>query len=196
VVKLLPQVRKLLGRATIAALGWKLEGEAPHDAKCVVIAAPHTSNWDGFYMLAMAWALGMRIDWMGKHTLFTGVRGKVLKALGGVPVDRRANHDVVQQMVDKFREADALVLAIPPEGTRKRANAWKSGFYWIAKGANVPIYMSFLDYGRKVGGVGPSFVPSEDLEADVAKLRAFYEHMTGKHPEQFGPIELGQRKVG
>lgn len=196
-VALLPRakLRRLLGRATVAALGWKIEGEAPRDAKCVVIAAPHTSNWDGFYMLAIAWAMGMRINWMGKHTLFTGLRGPILKALGGVPVDRRASNDVVEQMVDRFREADTLVLAIPPEGTRKRAKHWKSGFYWIAKGAQVPIYMSFLDYERKVGGVGPAFVPGEDLEADVARLRAFYEDMKGKHPEKFGPIELGPART-
>jgi 1-acyl-sn-glycerol-3-phosphate acyltransferase len=183
----------VLGRSALTALGWKVEGEPPRDAKCVLVAAPHTSNWDGFYMLAVAWAMGMRVSWMGKHTLFAGVRGPILKALGGIPVDRRARHDVVEQMVRKFEEADALTLAIPPEGTRKRAKHWKSGFYWIAKGAHVPIYLGYLDYARKVGGVGPALVPTEDVDADVAKLRAFYEQMQGKIPEQFGPIELAKR---
>jgi 1-acyl-sn-glycerol-3-phosphate acyltransferase len=189
------RVRRWIGRTAVAAFGWKVEGEPPHDAKCVVIAAPHTSNWDGVYMLAIAWAMGMRISWMGKHTLFTGWHGPVLKALGGIPIDRRARHDVVEQMVKKFAESEALLLAIPPEGKRQRTEQWKSGFYWIAQGAHVPIYMSFLDYGRRVGGVGPSFVPSGDVEADVAKLRAFYAPMKGKFPENFGPIELAPKKA-
>ncbi len=188
------RVRRWIGRTAVKAFGWKVEGEPPADPKCVVIAAPHTSNWDGVYMLAVAWAMGMRISWMGKHTLFKGWRGPVLAALGGIPVDRRARHDVVEQMVQRFAESEALLLAIPPEGTRKRTEQWKSGFYWIAQGAHVPIYLSFLDYGRKVAGIGPSFVPSGDVEADVAKLKAFYGPLKGKFPENFGPIELAPKK--
>jgi 1-acyl-sn-glycerol-3-phosphate acyltransferase len=127
---------------------------------------------------------------MGKHTLFRPPLGWLMRGLGGLPIDRSARHNVVEQAVQSFRERERLVLAILPEGTRKRTPYWKSGFYHIAVGAKVPIALGYADYRRKVGGIGRIFVPSGDVDTDMAIIREFYSRMTGKRPEQFGEIRL------
>ena len=160
----------------------------PDAPKCVIIAAPHTSNWDAVLMLAMAAVYQIDISWMVKHTVIEHRLGGLVRRLGGIPVDRRSRNDVVSQMVDEFARRDAFLLAIPPEGTRKHAPYWKSGFYYIALRAKVPICLGFLDYGRKVGGLGPLMTPTGDLERDLETLRAFYGNMKGKHPENFSTI--------
>jgi len=139
-------------------------------------------------MLGVAWSLGVGISWMGKHTIFEPPFGGLMRALDSVPIDRRSRHDVVKQMVDEFARRDSLVLAVPPEGTRHRTEYWKSGFYYIAKDAGVPIGLGYLDYANKVGGIGPVVRPSDDLEADIAKIREFYADKTGKYPAQFQNI--------
>lgn len=183
-------VRYWIGKTFLAVFGWETEGEKPSEAKFVMIAAPHTSNWDLPLMLAVAYVLDVPVSWMGKHTIFKPPFGGFFKWLGGIPVDRRSRHDLVQQMVDVFAEREELVLAVPPEGTRSRTKYWKSGFYYIAKGANVPIALGFLDFKRRVGGVGPMVMPSDDIEADIAKIRAFYSTITGKFPEDFENIKF------
>lgn len=183
------RIRYWIGKTFLTAMGWRTEGELPDEAKYVLIAAPHTSNWDLPYMLGVAYVLDARISWMGKHTLFEWAPlGAFFRALGGVPVDRRSPQDLVQQMVNLFRERDEFVLAIPPEGTRSKTKYWKSGFYYIAKGANVPVALGFLDFKRRVGGVGPIVRPSDDLEADIEKIRSFYATVTAKYPEDFTNI--------
>ena len=142
-----------MGRTWMSGFGWRVEGEPP-PRKCVIIAAPHTSNWDFPFMLATAYVIGFRISWMGKHTLFWGPFGPLMRALGGIPVDRRAPQNLVQQVAERFARSDELILAIPPEGTRKKVEHWKSGFYQIACVARVPVVMGFLDFERKVGGAG------------------------------------------
>jgi len=171
-----------VGRAYLRAIGWTTEGELPTDAKAVLIAAPHTSNWDLPHMLAVSWVFRLRLRWLGKHTIFKGVAGHVMRWLGGIPVDRRASHGVVQQVVDHFDDTDTIVLAIAPPGTRKRTDNWKSGFYHIAAQAEVPILCGFLDYGRRVGGVGPAIMPSGDVQRDMDRIREFYAGMVGKYP--------------
>jgi 1-acyl-sn-glycerol-3-phosphate acyltransferase len=183
-------VRYWIGKSFLAALGWEIEGEKPADKKYVMIAAPHTSNWDLPLMLAIGYVLDVRVSWMGKHTLFKPPFGGFFKWLGGVPVDRRSRQDLVQQMVDIFAEREELALAVPPEGTRSRTKYWKSGFYYIAKGANVPIALGFLDFKRRVGGFGPMVMPSDDIEADIEKIRAFYATITAKFPEDFENIKF------
>ncbi len=178
-------LRKAFGHLLLKSLGWRAEGQLPDTPKWVIIAAPHTSNWDLPIMLGVAYVLGANLSWMGKHTVFEGPFGGFMRWLGGVPVDRRSRHDVVKQMVDLFARRDELELSVPPEGTRKRTKYWKSGFYYIAKGAHVPIALGYLDYSRKVGGVGPVVWPSDDVEADLAKIRAFYADKVGKYPELF-----------
>ncbi|AXE32505.1 glycerol acyltransferase [Chromobacterium phragmitis] len=180
-----PIVRDLFRWLSIVMLklcGWKLKGEFPALDKYVMIGAPHTSNWDFPITLGLCFAARAKIYWMGKHTLFKGPMGPVMRWLGGVPVVRHQNNSLVQQMVDVFQRSDRLVLAIPPEGTRKAVTEWKTGFYHIACGAGVPIALAYLDYGRREGGFGPMFEPSGDIEADLPKIRAFYADKQGRYP--------------
>jgi len=183
-------MEKFLGRIYLTFGGWRQIGEPPREAKCVLVAAPHTSGWDLPPLLCFAWVNGLTLSWMGKHTLFTGRWGWFFRWLGGVPVDRRASSGVVAQMAVVFEKADRLALAIPAEGTRKYREYWKSGFYYIAKEAGVPIVLSVLDWPRKEGGFGPTIWPSDDLSADMDQVRAFYAGRRGKHDGQFSRVRL------
>ena len=133
---------------------------------------------------------------MGKHTLFKPPFGWFMRWMGGVAVDRRANHNVVDQMAKELRERESLILAVPAEGTRKYVDYWKSGFYYIAQQAGVPIILGFLDYEKKVGGFGPALMPSGDIRADMDKIREFYKDIKGKRPEYFGRIRLRAEEEG
>lgn len=165
--------------------GWKMEGSLPDAPKYVVIAAPHTSNWDFPLTIAMAFVFRIKVFWMGKASLFRGPMGPVMKWLGGIPVDRSRSTNLVQATMDAFNRNRELIIAIPPEGTRSKVRKWKTGFYHIANGAKVPIASGFLDFKRKVGGFGPTFMPTGDIEADMAAIKAFYANITGKHPCAF-----------
>lgn len=167
---------------TLRLLGWRLEGDFPRLQKYVLIGAPHTSNWDFPLTLMFCFAARARIYWMGKHTLFSGPFGPLMRWLGGVAVDRRQNNSLVEQMVAEFRQRDALVLAVPPEGTRGRVTEWKSGFYYIAQGAGVPIALAYLDYPSKRGGILALYQPGGDIAVDMPQIRAFYRDITGRHP--------------
>ncbi len=181
---------RLIGKTFLKLAGWRWEGGIPEKHRFVLIAAPHTSNWDLAYMLAFSWIVGVKLSWMGKHTLFKGLKGKALLAMGGVPVDRRAANGLVGQMVDLFAERDELILTIPPEGTRGHVERWKSGFYYIARGAGVPIVMGYLDYANKIGGFGPTLHTTDDVAADMDAFRAFYGDKTGRFPEKVGAVRL------
>ncbi|MBS0431071.1 MAG: lysophospholipid acyltransferase family protein [Proteobacteria bacterium] len=168
-------------RGCIQYSGWRLEGELPDIPRAVVIAAPHSSWWDGVWGLLFKIALGMDISFMAKRELFAWPLGPLLRRLGGIPIGRHAAHGVVEQMRERFRSRDRLWLGIEPEGTRKRVEKWKSGFWHIARSAGVPIIPLYFDYPRKVIGIGPVFQPTADREADIAALRAFYAPHRGKH---------------
>ena len=165
--------------------GWKKEGQLPDVPKCVVIAAPHTSNWDFVFMLLMAFSFRIKVSWMGKNSLFKGAAGPIMRWLGGIPVDRSKNTGLVQQVVDRFDASSELFVAIPPEGTRGKVKQWKSGFYHVANGAGVPIALAFLDFKRKTGGFGPLFTPTGNYEEDLKTIQTFYANVTGKHPTKF-----------
>ena len=156
----------------------------------MLIAAPHTSNWDLLHLLALAWSVDIPVSWMGKHTLFRGLLGPLMRAVGGVAVQRDRRNDLVRQMADVFASREQLVLTVPPEATRGRAEYWKSGFYRIAFEAGVPIHLGYLDYPTKTGGFGTSVVPTGDVKADMDLIRAFYADKRGRYPERFGPIRL------
>ena len=176
---------RILSDICLKLTGWKKEGQLPSVSKCVVIAAPHTSNWDFIFMLLMAFSFQMKVSWMGKSNLFKGPAGPVMSWLGGIPVERSRNTGLVQQVVDRFNSSTELFVAIPPEGTRGKVKQWKSGFYHVANGAGVPIAMSFLDFKRKVGGFGPMFMPTGNYEEDLKEIQTFYRSITGKNPSQF-----------
>ena len=164
--------------------GWRTEGKLPDLPKFVMIAAPHTSNWDFPIMMFIAFKLRGKLYWMGKDTIFKKPFKRFFKWLGGIPIDRSCSNNVVDQMVDTFHAADKLILTIPPSGTRKKVNKWKSGFYHIATGAGIPVVLGFLDFKRKTGGIGPVITTTGDMEQDMRGIRAFYSDMEGKHPQK------------
>ncbi len=189
------RLKRKVAQSFLQAGGWRTSGDVPNVPRMVVIAAPHTTNWDLAYMLAVAWDIGFEVKWIGKHTLFQWPLGGLMRWTGGLPIDRRKKANQVDQAAAAIRGADKILLAIAPEGTRSYAKNWKSGFYHIALAADVPILCGFLDYENKVGGLGPLIQPTGDLHADFEKLRAFYGPIKGKYPQNFGPIELAPKKA-
>ena len=160
--------------------GWSVRGTFPDVPRLVLIAAPHSSWWDGVWGLLVKVATGADISFMGKRELFRGPLGWLLRRLGGIPIERSAAHGVVEQMVAKFAASPKLWLGIAPEGTRKRVTKWRSGFWHIARDAGVPIFPIAFDYATHSIVLGPLFEPSADLEGDLAKLRAWYAPFHGK----------------
>lgn len=164
--------------------GWTVQGPPPKEDKYVLIGAPHTSNWDFPLALAIFFILRFDARFLGKHTLFWGPFGVVMRWLGGLAVDRRSSHNVVKEMIKAFKDRDRLLLVIAPEGTRSKVDHWKRGFYHIAHGAGVPIYRGFVDFEQKVAGIGPIFHTTGDVEKDMKEIQAFYKGIKGKHPDK------------
>ena len=171
---------RFLGRAMLVAMGWKVEGEVPNLPKLVIGVAPHTSNWDFIVGVATMFALDLRIDFLGKHTLFRGPLGVFMRWIGGIPVDRSSPHGVVDQAIAGFGRVEQRILAIAPEGTRKGAAHFKSGFLRIARGAGVPVVLAALDYGTRCVRFGPMFMPGDDIEAERARAEAYFKPIRGK----------------
>lgn len=165
--------------------GWTVQGDWPGLDKAVLVAAPHTSNWDGINMLAAAGYYRVKLRWMGKKSLTQGPFGWLIKALGCVPIDRSKSNDVVGAMREAFASEPRMILAIPPEGTRSAVQEWKSGFYHIAVAANVPIILSVLDYKTKTARLAAVITPIGDYPTDLVAIRAHYRDAQGKHPEKF-----------
>ena len=187
-----------IGHALLGLAGWRIEGHLPKGVtKAVMIAAPHTTNWDLPYMLGTAFIYRLRLNFLGKHTLFEGpIRGPFMRFLGGVPVDRRAANGLVSQVVDRFARESNMLLAVAPAGTRSRTKYWKSGFYHIANEARIPILCGYLDFKNKVAGVGPAIMPTGNMKADMDRIRAFYADKTGMYPDAEGPIALENETDG
>lgn len=169
---------------------WRLEINLPASDKYVLLGAPHTSNWDLLYALLIQHAAGIKMHWIGKDDIFRWPIAGLMRWLGGIPVNRRSRNNFVQQVVEVFNRSKELVVAIAPEGTRSATPYWKSGFYHIAHGAGVPIALGFIDYRTRTLGIGPAIVPSGDIRADFAKIRAFYADKLGKRPEKQGEVQL------
>ena len=171
-------VTRAFGRALLAVLGWRVEGQLPNTAKFVAVGAPHKSYFDVMIGLSVVVALGLRVNWMAKHTAFKPPFGTLIKRLGGVPINRTASENVVDQMVQKIRNAARIILIVMPEGARKRAGVpvseWKTGFYYIALNANVPILPVFIDNPGKRVIFGPTLNPTGDKAHDLAQLQTFY----------------------
>ncbi len=186
------RISPLVGKLILKLSGWQFEGELPNLPSYVVLAAPHTSNWDAFYGFAGLLVIGVKISWMAKNSIFRKPLGGLLKRLGGIPIDRTSSHGVVQQTVQALKRGDGMILVVAPEGTRKRVEKWKTGFYHVAKEAAVPIVPGFLDYSRKRLGFGPAVFPTDDKTADMVQLQDFYKSITGKRPECFNKDILGE----
>lgn len=178
---------RVLSLACLKLAGWEVQGQLPdHARKSVLIAAPHTSNWDLPMTIMVAFALRLRPRWMGKASIFRAPFGGVMRWLGGMAVDRSKANNLVESSALAIRDAtDPLQLIVPPEGTRGKTRQWKTGFYHIARSAEVPIVMAFMDYSTKRSGLGPLFEPTGDVEADLAAIKAFYKPFKGKNADQF-----------
>jgi 1-acyl-sn-glycerol-3-phosphate acyltransferase len=164
--------------------GWKAVGTPPPGGRYVIIAAPHTSNWDFVYFLGLVNELGLDAHFMAKDSLFRWPMGGFMRDMGGISIDRSARHNVVDAMIAEFALRDRFALTIAPEGTRSAVQQWRTGFYHIALGAGVPMVVGLMDYGRKVGGLGPAIMPTGDYKADMQQVAEIYQSATPKHPER------------
>lgn len=176
---------KWLCKLYLRLIGWKTGSILdPSVKKCVLVAAPHTSNMDYPIAMATLYACGVRVRFLAKKSLFGFPLGILMRATGGIPVDRTKHTNMVEAMISMFQQQDSLILLIPAEGTRSYVKEWKSGFYHTAVGARVPIAMGYLDYGRKMAGFGDLFYPTGDYQKDLAEIKNFYRQFTARYPEK------------
>lgn len=191
----IPQTRKaspflaFAGRVIFKVLGWKCTGVTPPFKKFVILAAPHTSNWDGFFLILAASMLNLNFSYFGKNTLFRGPLGWFLRSTGGIPLDRSRNQSFVSQAVSWLDRHDTFAIGVAPEGTRKLTAGWRTGFYYIALQAKVPIVLGYIDYATKQGGILPeSLVPTGDIDKDFEWLEQRYAPFAALYPEWKSPI--------
>ena len=186
-------MRRLLAKIVLGLSGWRPEGGPPEEhARYVIVAAPHTSNWDFPLLIGFAWLYRVRIAWVGKHSLFRWPFGPIMRGLGGVAVRRDGPEGLVGQLAHALKHGPPRGLVIPVEGSRAWREHWKSGFYHVAREAGLPVVLSFLDYKRRVGGFGATFIPSGNIPLDMDAVRTFYADKIALHPENFGPIRLAE----
>lgn len=185
-------IRNTLAKLALRTAGWEIETPVPKIPKYVCVAAPHTSNWDGVLLLAISQALQLPLAFMIKDDWVKGPQGPLMRKLGAIAIDRSRHTNVVEHMIEEFARREKMVLVIPPEGTRSRAEHWKSGFYHIARGAGVPVVPGYLDFARKRAGLGEPITLTGDVHADMDKIRAFFAEKSpvAFDPGSFGPIRL------
>lgn len=185
---------QFISKWILKLLGWRFEGQYPHGLKkCIIIVLPHTSNWDFPLGILIRSAMGARGNFIGKSSLFKFPFGFIFRWLGGIPVERSTKHNYVQQVVDTFNRREQLTLVIAPEGTRKKVEKLKTGFYYIALGAKVPIVRCKFDWGTKTIGFSEPFYVSGDYDKDLDQLLSYYKGVRGYHPELGYDIEQGQK---
>lgn len=170
--------------------GWTSVGQVPGVRKAVLIAAPHTSNWDGFWAIVYKVHVGLDIRWFVKDSMFWFPMSMLLRSFGAIPLDRKRASLAVNEAIAAFDNNETFFFGLAPEGTRSRTSGWKSGFYRIAEGANVPVVCGFLDYDNKRLGLGPMLTLTGDKDADMAILKSYYSSISGRWPELTSPIEL------
>lgn len=171
-----------LGRTGLRLMGWRCVGQVPDARQLVIAGGPHTSNWDFVVAMFAILALGVKVSWLGKHTIFRWPLTGLWLRLGGIPVDRSAATGMVEQAVDSFKTNANQIVALMPEGTRSKVEQWKTGFLRIAKGADVPVLLVGMDYPSKSIYFGDLFTVSDDMEADLARVKAFIQSFRGKRP--------------
>lgn len=172
-------IRRLFARAFWSSSKWNLVTEPAPDRPTVLIGAPHTSNWDFVVMLAIAWRMRVDVHWLGKHSLFTGWRGPIMRGLGGIPVDRSDPSKIVTEVVDRMRDGEVFALVITPDGTRSGHTHWKSGFHRIAMATGMPVTLGYLDTATRTTGLGPTLEMTGDIAADMDRIREFYADKRG-----------------
>ncbi|MCG6937573.1 MAG: lysophospholipid acyltransferase family protein [Gammaproteobacteria bacterium] len=181
---------KKLAAHILKLSGWKVEVELPKEKKYVLTGAPHTSNWDLVLVLLACWSIDIKINWVAKVEIFRGPLRTLFTALGGIPVDRSASHDFINMITETFNHRDEMILGITPEGTRSKTDYWKTGFYYIALSANVPVYFGYIDYHNRTLGFKQRLAPSGDIESDMKIVADFYRNIKGKHPQNQGPVRI------
>ncbi len=176
-------------------MGWKIHGGIPEgEQKAVIVAAPHTSNWDFFIGRFAYFVMGVNVKFLIKKEVFKGIFGKILRSWGGIPIDRSKSQNMVEQVAALFEQEGSLYIVITPEGTRSLVDKWKKGFYYIALKAGVPIALAYMDYAKKEGGIGPTIHPGDDFEKDFKMIENFYKDKTPKYPEKFNLSPVNRKK--
>lgn len=178
-------VSAALGRAALRLAGWRFAGTIPNRAKMVVIVAPHTSNWDFLIGVAGMFATGLRVTFLGKDTLFRWPFGVIMRWLGGFPVDRASPHNVVKQTIAHIAASDRIILGLSPEGTRRKRARWRTGFHYVARGAQIPIVPVALDYSTRTIRFFPPHEPSDSVDDDLTMLGAYFHAGMARHPAQY-----------
>lgn len=179
-----------IAKLILKLTGWQIINELPENKKYILIAAPHTSNWDFPLGLLIKFSQKLPLNYLGKAALFDSPFGWFFRATGGIPVYRKKKLNMVDQMVQQFEQSEQMILAMSPEGTRSYREFWKSGFYHIALKAGIPIAMGTLDYSNKMVRLGNALVPSGNIHEDMKIIRAFFENVKGKKPHNQGPIQV------
>ena len=170
--------------------GWTAVGRAPEVHKAVLIAAPHTSNWDGFWALVYKSYVGLEVNFFVKDTMFWFPLGALLRAFGGIPLDRKNAASAVNGAIAAFNENQRFCFGLAPEGTRSKTRGWKSGFYRIAEGAGVPVFCCFFDYEKRTIGLGPMITLTGNASADLAITESFYSSIHARWPEKASPVKF------
>lgn len=181
---------KLFADFILKIFSWQLDIRIPAEKKYVLIGAPHTTNWDLPLTLLCFWSVQKNIKWVAKKQLFIGPLKYFFRALGGVPVDRSAHTGFIEQIASQFEHHEEMILCLAPEGTRSKTEYWKTGFYYIALTAKVPVCLGYIDYPTRTMGFGQMLIPSGDIHKDFAQIKTFYQDKTGKRPEKQGAMRI------
>jgi 1-acyl-sn-glycerol-3-phosphate acyltransferase len=187
--------RRFFSQLLLNIHGWRLTGTPPKEKKYVIVGYPHTSNWDVYYGLLVCNAFGVKPNWIAKQQLFKGPLKYLFHQLGAIPVNRKSPKGFVEQIVDKLNQSTQMVITISPEGTRDKTDYWKSGFYRLAKQANVPAVVVYLDYANKKAGFSEPITMSDNIVYDVEKMKRFLAGKTGKFPHKMGVIAVKELKT-
>lgn len=179
------KLMQLIANGLLKIKGWEIKGEIPDIEKFIIVVAPHTSNWDFILGLLTLFSIRIEIHWMGKHTIFKKPFGGLMKWLGGIPINRTSASGVVNEIVAAFKERDKLIISIAPEGTRKKVNKWKMGFYFIAHKAEVPIVIATIDYEKRIIGFGPTIELTDNRDKDIKNIMDCFKDIIPRHLESF-----------
>ena len=185
---------KFLAKTILKLSGWRIDASLPKEKKFVLIGAPHTSNWDLPIGLLCFWSVPIHLTWVGKKQLFVGPLNYFFRMLGGIPVDRSVHTGFIEQISHQFDTREEMIFGLTPEGTRSRTAYWKTGFYYIALQAKVPVCFAYIDYPSRTIGFGEMLYPSGDIEKDFEKIKLFYADKKGKYPEKQGPVKIKNDK--
>jgi 1-acyl-sn-glycerol-3-phosphate acyltransferase len=184
---------KIFSKTILKLVGWRVDVKLPEEKKFVLIGAPHTSNWDLPLALLCFGSVKTGMNWVGKKQLFIGPMGYILRRMGGIPVDRAVRSGFIEQIAQQFACREEMILSLAPEGTRSKTEYWKTGFYYIALAAKVPICLAYADYENRTIGFGKMIQPTGDINKDFALIKDFYQPIKGKYPKNQGPIRIKAR---